>query len=36
MTFVEKQSFIYIVGIWGNLTYESSLAKKRMKVLEAQ
>lgn len=35
MTFMEKQSFVYIVGIWGNLTYESSLAKKRTKVSEA-
>jgi hypothetical protein len=32
---MSKQSFIYIMSIEGNLAYESSLAKKRMKVLEA-
>jgi hypothetical protein len=36
VTFVEKQSFIYIVRIEENLAYESSLPKKRTKVSEAQ
>jgi hypothetical protein len=36
VTFVEKQSFIYIVRIEGNLAHESSLAKKRTNISEAQ